>query len=140
FVDITGNRISTLKKDTFVNLTLHIITLTNNRIRVIEDEAFLGLPNLKIIFLANNRLITLNPNSFKRVPKLNLLDLHSNKVGVLEERSFGFVEMDTCVVNLGNNEIKSIDVSVFEGLIANDIILSFQQNLIQNVSMEIFGN
>ncbi|ELU00707.1 hypothetical protein CAPTEDRAFT_118823, partial [Capitella teleta] len=91
-LDLTGNQITGIPNNTFVNLhNLTQLTLSNNTIVKIEEDAFNGLKNLRELYLEGNRLSieTLETSTlFEGLNKLETLLLGKNQLKFLYENSF----------------------------------------------------
>jgi hypothetical protein len=138
-ISIFGNKISMVKRHTFVDLDIEILSLTSNSIEVIEDEAFLNLPNLNQLSLNSNHIGRLNPYSFVQTPKLKYLDLMRNKIKILT-LCFRFIEEDNADVWLSHNRIDLVEENVFEGVSGTNLTLSLSYNLIETLPDGIFAN
>jgi Leucine-rich repeat (LRR) protein len=67
-LSVSFNPVEILRRYTFANDGIQIINLSSNKIRTIENEAFINLPNISEIDLQNNLLQRLTPEYFSNVP------------------------------------------------------------------------
>ncbi|XP_055629540.1 protein artichoke [Toxorhynchites rutilus septentrionalis] len=119
--------------------TLEQLYLNNNRIRMIERDAFMAMPGLRELRLRNNSLSDLLPmpfwnlpglkgvdisyNNFRRVepslligiPSLRRLDLSGNTLSVLDPAAFVHTPLLE-TVNISFNELNLIHPSTFRDL------------------------
>nr|XP_018904097.1 PREDICTED: slit homolog 1 protein-like isoform X1 [Bemisia tabaci] len=78
-IDLSNNRITRIKKNTFMNMSnLKVINLNNNMIISIEQDAFQDLSQLSVLQLSKNSLITVPSNI---PPSLQVLTLAENRFG-----------------------------------------------------------
>ncbi|CAM4708055.1 unnamed protein product [Lepidochelys kempii] len=82
-MELTGNKMSSIKKETFRNLTsLQFLSLLDNQISTIEPGAFEGLSHLQTLLLATNKITkqTFQKGIFQGVNSLVDLQLFENYI------------------------------------------------------------
>ncbi|MBM3191361.1 MAG: leucine-rich repeat domain-containing protein [Chlamydiae bacterium] len=82
------NKIQTLPSDIFTLPKLRRLSLGNNQIETISQEAFAGLQTLAGLGLDNNRLKRLPPGVFTGLTKLHTLNLNCNPLEALPPELF----------------------------------------------------
>ena len=138
---IVNNRITTIKKHTFKNLSVRSIVLLHNFIKSVEDAAFNHLPHLEQLNLSNNRLKNLNPNAFKETPNLRALFLYCNDIMHLEEKAFAFAQHPNIFITLASNGISKIDRHFLKNLPPQiRLALDLTDNNIKRLGEDIFSN
>jgi hypothetical protein len=85
---VNYNPLTILRSHTFANHAIQIIDLSSNKIRTVENEAFMNLPNITAILVQNNLLQRFISESFSNVPRLVRLDLSWNKITKVDCFSF----------------------------------------------------
>ena len=79
-IDLSNNRISTVKKDDFANMTsLLKLDLSYNKLVELDAGAFDGLTGLVLLHLFNNQLTNFNDGLFKDLTHLQELRFETNK-------------------------------------------------------------
>ncbi|CAG08887.1 unnamed protein product, partial [Tetraodon nigroviridis] len=77
---VSGRNISTLQRGAFAangtELDVATLSLSKNRMRVIEPHAFLGLPRLQVLDLSHNQLDSISAGAFHGLPELRSLCLN----------------------------------------------------------------
>ena len=137
---VQENNITVIQTYTFRNLKLTFIDLSRNGIQVVENLAFANLSNLEVIYLAENELTTLNSKAFENLPKLRELLLMRNYITLLGPSSFDFVKTRGFMLSISNNRIANIDEDTFRGSNATNVSLFLENNLLQQISINIFHN
>ncbi|XP_072177932.1 slit homolog 2 protein-like [Diadema setosum] len=104
-----GNEISRISSDgKFSNLpNLKILDLRDNRISVIEDEAFQGASSLVELKLTNNKLSKVTGRSFVGLKYLRTLMLRSNKLTCITNETFTGLR-SVRLLSLYDNSISTI--------------------------------
>jgi hypothetical protein len=138
-IRIRNNNFESIKNGTFQNLMLKFINLVNNKIKVIEDKAFVNLPNLESINLSQNRLRRLNPNAIISTSCLYHVDFGYNFIEFLEKGSFSFIEIDCTIICLWHNRISGVDKDVFLDSTAANLNLHLEFNSIESLPETIFN-
>ncbi|XP_043269827.1 follicle-stimulating hormone receptor isoform X2 [Venturia canescens] len=78
-LDLASNRITSLTGQPFANLrSLHDLLLSNNELRTIPRDAFVGLSRLQILDLENNGIEEIDPEAFREFRRLEDLNLGNN--------------------------------------------------------------
>ncbi|KAF6717218.1 Trophoblast glycoprotein [Oryzias melastigma] len=72
---VTGNHIRRLGPESISLENVTTLSLSGNRISVVESHAFSGLPRLRSLDLSNNQLAVIHPEAFS-VPNLSLRELN----------------------------------------------------------------
>ncbi|XP_063924491.1 leucine-rich repeats and immunoglobulin-like domains protein 3 [Zophobas morio] len=137
---IQENNIKVVQTHTFRNLKLRDIDLSRNGIQLVENLAFANLSNLEKIYLDENKLTTLNSKAYENLPKLRELALMKNYITLLGPSSFDFVKTTYILLSLPHNRIATIDEDVFKGSNGTNIHLYLDNNLLQQISVNIFHN
>jgi len=100
-----------LIKDMF-HSKLERLDLTGNKITEITKDTFSGLTELKVLSLSYNAIKSIDPDAFKDNTKLSNLDLKGNKITEITTDTFsGLTELQ--YLNLSYNPINSIDPDAF---------------------------
>jgi len=119
-LDLSNNSFTILTQNMFrIFPNVKQIHLDHNQITNIDNGAFAGLSKLEIINFSYNQLTKIEPYYFTGLLKLYNLDLSHNKIEVIEDNSFHNDEFrlrELQSLNLGNNRIKRIKLSDFDGL------------------------
>ncbi|XP_066570553.1 adhesion G protein-coupled receptor A2 [Amia ocellicauda] len=96
------------------NRTVTLI-LSSNRIRVLKNGSFLGLPALEKLDLRNNLISTIMPGAFQGLTELRKLDLSNNRIGCLTAEMFqGLTNLTK--LNLSGNIFSSLEPGLFQEL------------------------
>ncbi|KAJ3644811.1 hypothetical protein Zmor_022514 [Zophobas morio] len=140
-IEVSYNYLTTIKKHTFRDLVVLEISLRNNFIEELEDEAFLHLNNLLGISLENNRLKVINPKAFTLVPRLEHLSLTGNHISTLQVGVFSFLPARNSNINLACNKIVQLKKTAFDSL-SSRITVNFNLNgnRIETLPEDIFNN
>jgi len=86
-VVLDGNSITHISAGSFNLPNMKTLILSNNNLRAIEQETFLGMENLRTLSLLNNRLTQIPSHAFKLVQQLRQLDLSMNQLNSIEVNS-----------------------------------------------------
>ena len=79
-IDLSFNKIKTVKKSSFVDLAeIQTILLANNEISCIEEGAFSNNPKLRTVSFGNNKLVVLDELIWLGSPRLAHLTLNGNR-------------------------------------------------------------
>ena len=140
-IAIVNNRITTIRTDTFRNLSVQVILLEHNSIKRIEDAAFNHLPNLERLRLNNNHLKILNPNAFEKTPKLQCLYLYCNDITFLQESALAFFQQPDVFISLLSNSISNLNQQFLKDLPPQiRLSLDLTNNNIKRLDKDIFSN
>ncbi|KAJ3652870.1 hypothetical protein Zmor_018800 [Zophobas morio] len=137
---IQENNIKVIQTYTFRNLKLSHIDLSRNGIQFVENLAFANLSNLQQLTLEENKLTTLNPKAYENLPTLEDLLLMKNYITQLGPSSLDFVKKKGFMLSISNNRIANIDEDAFGGSNATNVYLFLENNLLQQISVNIFQN
>ncbi|XP_006007903.1 SLIT and NTRK-like protein 1 [Latimeria chalumnae] len=111
-----GNSIHTVSKSHFLDYrTLTLLDLGKNDIRVIENNTFQNLTDLRWLYIDNNYLETLVPEMFVGMQSLEYLNLEFNLIQVVAPGTFNSLPRLVTLV-LNNNGLKSLPMDVFAGV------------------------
>ena len=112
-IDLTGNNITTIPDDVFINLTsCEKINFQGNRINKIGLNAFRGLGNLTGLKLSSNNIRILPDNVFKYLIKCELLYLDKNQISNITNGTFkGLINLTKLFLH--SNRIKMLPADVF---------------------------
>ncbi|KAJ8982326.1 hypothetical protein NQ317_006671 [Molorchus minor] len=103
--------------DLFLNLPdLQVLDLSNNGIRVIEQESFRTLGKLEVLNLSANSLTSIDASGFSGLNVLKCLDLSRNNLTALHDRVLRPVS-SLQYLNLSNNRLEVLNEACFAGLI-----------------------
>lgn len=94
---------------------LQRLDLRNNKIYLIEDNAFQGADQLSELFLNENFLSNINPKMFNGLENLKTLLLRSNKLKFLTNNSFNNLKQ-LRLLSLYDNQISCIQKDTFDNL------------------------
>jgi hypothetical protein len=139
-IEIVHNKMLVIGKHTFRHVNVINITLSENGIKTLEDEAFFDLANLCGIDLSSNFLAFLNPNAFALLPKIRYLGLRDNGIKKLYAQNFRFFSEEEANIWLSFNEITDIDKVVFDGLLSRNISLDLRNNKLNTLPAGVFDN
>lgn len=115
-LNLSGNRIGSLTRDLFSNLTsLRKLVAFNSQIECIDFGAVNRLEKLEYLNLVRNVIRTLRNGMFASLKSLRTLNLKANKIESIEPDAFvGLDEVEE--INLMKNAIISVDMSTVAGL------------------------
>ncbi|CAC5380975.1 unnamed protein product [Mytilus coruscus] len=160
FVDLSDNNIALLAANTFKNIKLDTLWLSNNNIIYIDIQSFSGSENtLQSLHLRGNQLISL-PITLTRLSKLSDLQVHYNPMKDLDTKilmnvstnlkklSFGSINMTkwpTSIMGLNklmelsvyNVSMDSFPVNAFEGLEDSLMFLQIESTNISRLPVSI---
>ncbi|XP_051511527.1 toll-like receptor 5 isoform X1 [Myxocyprinus asiaticus] len=106
--DLSKSNIFALSYSLFSYLAyLEHITLAQNKISVIENDAFLGMTNLRMLNLSKNVLGTIDSKTFRNLQKLEVFDLSYNHLWMLAHQSLQGLP-NLLSLNLSGNALKSV--------------------------------
>jgi hypothetical protein len=99
---------------------LRMLKLSNNRLSIIEKDAFQGLTNLQELFLNENLLQVLDGSWFVNTKSLNSLELQNNEIAEIKSIS---PSPNLKILNFGSNYITNAsEISKFTSL--TELVLS----------------
>ncbi|KAF4099923.1 hypothetical protein G5714_020049 [Onychostoma macrolepis] len=106
--DLSQSHIFSLSDSVFSNFSdLEQITLAQNEINIIENNAFLGMTNLQKLNLSNNFLGSIDSKTFQNLEKLEVLDLSYNHIRMLGDQAFQGLP-SLLNLNLTGNALESV--------------------------------
>lgn len=114
---LAGSRISRIRNDDFLNLTLlTYLSLSHNKIAVFEGLPFRVLSSLKTLYLRGNEISTLHVRIFDQLTSLQYLDMDYNAIVDLHDTIF-LRNADIETISLGSNQISSLPEKILTGLV-----------------------
>ncbi|XP_033343992.1 leucine-rich repeat-containing protein 15-like [Bombus vosnesenskii] len=160
-LDLAGNRLTALHRDTFLDMTrlnhldisdnsiehlplnlffsLHAVTrirLSKNLLGELHRSQFLSTRNLRILDASSNRLQTLPESLFLSTTSLVLLDLSCNQLSSFASETFrGLSTLEELL--LGKNRLSTLPVDLFKDL-TNLKYLGLEENRLKQLSDELF--
>ncbi|EFA05155.1 Protein slit-like Protein [Tribolium castaneum] len=138
-VEITFNRIPIIKSETFMDLAITNLLLSENQIELVEDNSFCNLHNLRMLHLNNNKIKRLNCLAFDNLPNLLNLYFTSNKIKKLPSNCLSFVERDNFMIDLSANKISSLEDNFWNDFGKQNLSLLLNDNLITTLPDGIFN-
>ncbi|KAG6460001.1 connectin [Manduca sexta] len=133
-VDIKYGLIEKVVAFAFANLsTLEDITLRDNQISVLEQNAFAHHRDLTIISLDTNKIIEINRDVFVDLPSLEKLYLTSNKITTIHDKAFLHLS-NLRELEIDRNGLFSLNSETFSGL------KKLQKLDLSSNSLEVIGD
>ncbi|XP_063416634.1 toll-like receptor 2 [Mytilus trossulus] len=138
---LSNNSIRMLQNDSFLHYTkMEILILNKNRISEIKEDAFVGLHLLKVLKVNDNliTITTLKKGVFRHLSNLMDLDISRNKKSLFENTAF--VYPDDAFSTLRSLQNLSIDLFMFPEFgagfssLKNLTVLKFSQCYLRNSS------
>uniref|UniRef100_A0ABD2VZI8 Ig-like domain-containing protein n=1 Tax=Trichogramma kaykai TaxID=54128 RepID=A0ABD2VZI8_9HYME len=86
-LDLSGNKLTSLHKGSFIARKLKILNLNSNQISTIEDGSFEELSSLQELRLNKNHLTVLK-DYLKKLDKLRILEVNRNEIRAIEGLTF----------------------------------------------------
>ena len=118
-LDLSYNRIRALQDNDFnfedLGLCLKTLSIHNNNIKDVSQNALTDLWNLKVVNMSNNVIENLSPVTFRGLSNLTILDLSHNAISIIVDDNFKSLTNLTRL-QLNKNEITTITPGVFNGL------------------------
>ncbi|XP_053207552.1 slit homolog 2 protein-like isoform X2 [Panonychus citri] len=117
FLDLAQNRLTSLPPRQFANLqTLTALSLERNKIKTIDDEAFLGVnDSLSSLSLLNNQIKTFPSQAISSLTELRVLDLGFNIIESIPEDAFHKNTLLTLLA-LDGNPMSTLSLQPFKHL------------------------
>ncbi len=112
YLSLTGNKLQIIDKFMFYGLNeLDTLALDANSIERLPAQVFYFVPNLKVLTLCNNKISNIDPSAFDRLHALEILDLSHNLLAT----RIAFMEPLTglLLANLSYNHLAVIDADAF---------------------------
>ena len=121
-LSLKSYRFNTLKANLFSRmLKLDTLILSKNRIKQIDDAAFIGLDHsLTTLNLDSNLLEWVPSRPLETLKKLKRLSLSQNKIKILHANSF-FYLMNLNSLDLSYNYLSKLDENAFSGPVQNSL-------------------
>ncbi|XP_043928860.1 LOW QUALITY PROTEIN: SLIT and NTRK-like protein 1 [Protopterus annectens] len=120
---LRGNKIPSIKRSHFMEYrSLIILDLGDNDIRIIENNTFQNLSDLRWLYLDNNYLDVLRQELFAGMHNLELLNLGFNLIHLIHPGTFNHLP-NLRALMLNNNVLKSLPVDVFSGVSLSSLSL-----------------
>ena len=88
FLDLNKNVISKINVTWLNNQKLETLDISENKIKMIEQNTFVGLIDLNYLYLNKNNITNINSHGFKGLMKLITINLSQNKITALEDNTF----------------------------------------------------
>lgn len=110
----------------------------NNKIDVIENEAFTNLTNLKRVYGGNNKLEYWNREWFGDSKALEIMDFQFNKIRTIPRKAFESLS-ELKQLYFDYNEIQTIQAEAFKGLRYLNY-LGLRNNRLKEIKEDIFPN
>ncbi len=104
YLDLSSNKFSEFNLTLAKGNQLSTLDLSNNRISSLRNDSFMNLPNLETLKIKNNSLTSISPCTFSQLTKLKHIELSSNR---LTSFDFGLIEtnLELAYLNLCNNSM-----------------------------------
>lgn len=139
-IRILNNKIFKIQSETFANLATSSITLPNNSIRIVENQAFKNLTNLLHLSLISNQLASFDSDWFVKVPQLTTLNLIQNNISSLPENSFKFLKTANAKLYFDKNKVRFLHKNTMACTSAKNLSLYLTHNLINKIPNSFFKN
>lgn len=131
-LDISYNRIVDLFDKNFENnIEMTHLNLTNNFLKRLDKDTFVGLKGLVDLDLSSNELFDIHPLTFKDLSSLERLDLSNNKLVEIKKDTFGPLT-SLKLLSLRNNTILDLPTLNF-GFLVHLEFLDMSLNLVQEI-------
>lgn len=112
-IQIEGNKIQKIKKDSFGGVTeLHELILINNDIENLENGAFNGLSKLKKLDLKTNKIYELPTGIFNDLKALTHLSVAENRIKSLDDGGLLRNSINLQVLKANENPIEYINAGI----------------------------
>ena len=136
-VDLSGNLITVIHKDSFTELeSLKELILQNNKIYFLHQNSFRKLQNLTRLNLKENHLRSLKSGTFTNLARLEVLDLSSNFLDSLHSNLFAEL-INLRHLLLSNNKLTALPSNLFLGL-ANLRMIELSHNRLTFINRMAF--
>lgn len=117
---------------------MEVLRLHNNKIDVIENEAFTNLTSLKRVYGSHNELEYWNREWFGDSRVLEIMDFQVNKIRTIPRRAFASMPK-LRQIYFDFNEIQTIQADAFKGLRYLEY-LGLRNNRLKEIKEDIFPN
>lgn len=95
---------------------LETLDLNDTWIKALPADAFAAMPKLKTLIISTTYLEALAPGTFRGLTQLETLDFSGNRVTSIPAGAFEGLGESLTTLSLWNNDIESIEETVFTGL------------------------
>lgn len=136
FLVIVNNSITELKSNTFSDLPVKTLILSNNEINKIDLRAFTNMPNLDSLYLNDNKLQFFYRQWFHKTKNLRSLLLTNNQLLSLPSRAFVNTPMIQ-LLGFSKNKLQSIHPTTYNGL-ENLKELDLSKNYLKELPPNVF--
>ncbi|XP_022913931.2 leucine-rich repeat-containing protein 15-like [Onthophagus taurus] len=130
------NKLTEIPSGVFDGFTFKEISLHNNKINLIETNAFSSMENLQSLNLSHNDLDAMSRNWFYNLPNLTTVDFSYNKIRTIPTKIFIHARK-VKYIYLDYNDISEIQRIAFEGL-PNLKYLGLKHNLLKRINENAF--
>ncbi|CAG9856670.1 unnamed protein product [Phyllotreta striolata] len=146
-IRIRNNNIRVIRAGVFANLPVRELNLMNNRIEIIDPNAFDDLPNLLILGLNENKITRISNDWFKQSPRVANINLEKNYITTIPDRILQNIRGVHVVKNvtiqtnimLNDNLIRKIEDGAFDGPETLGWLF-LHRNEIEQISEESLGS
>ena len=137
-IELISNKIRNLDNSAFVNLTsLVLLALSENKLLEIQNELFQTLHNLQELYLDHNNILTLGIDVFSNLAYLKILHLHNNEITSLSDGLFNF-NSRLQALTLSENRLSVLPERIFETLGQLEVLEMFGNNL-QEINSDLLN-
>lgn len=137
---ISWNKLEKLRAGIFNNMPVHQLDLSYNDVRTVESKAFEGNVHLEYLILKGNSLHNVDSLWFKNIVNLKSINLAENYLVGLKKGCFReLIGSDKISINLGYNQIASVEEGVFSEMGCIDSLL-LQSNNLTLLPSDLFTN
>ncbi|XP_078486636.1 uncharacterized protein LOC108949610 [Ciona intestinalis] len=139
-VILDNNRISTIDENDFQNTgeSLVYLSMENNSITSIGQNAFGHVTNLLVLSLSRNSINRLDQNMFTGLNKTSVLNMDNNNIAGIECGTFALME-SLQYLRFAQNSLTSVASCTFMGL-SQIVSLDLSNNKLTQISSEAFEN
>ncbi|XP_043932920.1 leucine-rich repeats and immunoglobulin-like domains protein 2 [Protopterus annectens] len=117
FLDLSSNLISEVGLDSFPQMQLRYLNLSNNRITTLEPGCFQNISTSLLVLKLNRNRISMIPPKIFKLPQLQLLELKRNRIKIVDSLTFQGME-SLKSLKLQRNGISTLMDGAFFGLIS----------------------
>lgn len=139
FLDVSGNRIATVRDREFWSLdllSLETITLSSSGVAEVRKYAFAGLKWLKELDLSNNSIVGLDPLVFADNKLLEMVNLSGNPISTLVSFQFTALPM-LKQLDLRNCALRVVQPEAFSNLLFLES-LNLRNNSLATLPKDLF--
>ena len=117
---------------------LNSLRFAANKIRSVDEDAFINLPKLSSIHLSRNQITQIHKDTFNRIPTLTVILLWDNQIRELHPDIFKGLQ-NLIQLRLEFNQIRELHPDTFKGL-SKLLQLQLQFNQIRRLDKDIFAD